>query len=106
MVDEQTQMFYVLILPKYYLANRTAYHFNIEGKATLKQNDKIVLGSNKNVEIRYQSEYVLVGSIHHQINLNKKQQLLFYRPENEEDHLRNQKPILHIENIKIINIES
>ena len=28
-IDEQTQMFYVLILPKYYIANRTQYMFSV-----------------------------------------------------------------------------
>ena len=64
-------MFYVIVLPKFYIANRSSYTFSIEGKGTIKYNDKVVLGNNKTVEINLQMEgdYVLVNTKENSIDL-------------------------------------
>ena len=63
-----------------------------------------MLGNIKNVEIRYQTDHILLDCIHNQIDLNDKRQLLFYRSDGEENRLRDGKPVLFTANLKIIDI--
>lgn len=49
MIDALTTMFYVIVLPKYYIANRSNHVFSVEGRGNIKFNEKVVLGNNKKV---------------------------------------------------------
>ena len=46
LIDANTPMFYVMVLPKYYVANRCNHIFSVEGRGNIKFNEKVVLGNN------------------------------------------------------------
>lgn len=84
-------MFYVSILPKYYLQNLTQSILNIDGQKYIKYNERVVLNSDE-VEVfifDHDNKWEMMNQ-HVSLNLSRKKEIVFFKQLFFSDHEANE----------------
>lgn len=84
-------MFYVSILPKYYLQNLTKSILNIDGQKYIKYNERVVLNSDE-VEVfifDHDNKWEMMNQ-HVSLNLSRKKEIVFFKQLFFSDHEANE----------------